>query len=191
MGLLFKVIAAQSMWTTLPKSYWYQYTQFKKEILYMSAPLDAFYIPLGVSWSPYLAPLGPPCFFLGTPLGLPGSSPSRVFCIFALSTSVCMFSSHCENIIKRIGIWVLGGAPVALPVGSVHPDAFLVFHISSENIKCKKSWKTQVFKDSYWYRDAGVPPGGSFFDHWNFGKHTFSKKGPNLKNVKIQDTNTF
>ena len=114
MGLLFRVADARPMVITPPRSYWYQCTKFKKEVFYMSAPLDAFYIPPGVSWSPYLVPLGPPCFFLGTPLGLPGSSPSRVFCIFALFTSFCMFSSHCGNIIKRIGIWVSGGAPVAL-----------------------------------------------------------------------------
>ena len=124
-GLLFRVTAARSMVTTLPKSWWYQCTKFKNEVLYMSAPLDAFYIPPGISWSPHLAPLGPPCSFLGTPLGLPGSSPSRGF---------CMFSSHITVFFKHNDIWVFGGAQVAIRRGPAHPlpYGFSVFPLKTE-----------------------------------------------------------
>ena len=134
MGLLFRVIAAQPMVITLQESYWYQCTKFKKEVFYMSAPLDAFYIPPGVSWSPYLVPLGPPCFFLGTPLGLPGSSPSRGFCMFATFTSFCMFSSRITVFFKHEDIWVSGGAQVAIRRGPAHPlpYGFSVFPLNTE-----------------------------------------------------------
>ena len=88
----------------------------------------------GVSWSPYLAPLGPPCSFLRTPLGLPGSSPFRGFRIFTTFTSFCMFSSHITFFFKHAGIWVPGGAQVAIRRGPAHPlpSGFGVFPRTTE-----------------------------------------------------------
>ena len=90
----------------------------------------------GVSWSPYLAPLGPPCSFLRTPLGLPGRSPSRGFRMFTTFTSFYMFSSHITIFFKHESIWVPGGAQVAIQRGPAHPGplpfGFSVFPQISE-----------------------------------------------------------
>ena len=57
--------------------------------------------------------------------------------MFAIFTSVCMFSSHIEFLLKRTGIWVSVGAPVAIWSDPAHPlpHGFSVF---AHKIKVRK-----------------------------------------------------
>ena len=82
------------------------------------------YTPRGLP-EPLLVALGLPCSFPGTPLGLPGSSHRRGFCMFAIFCCFDSFSPEVEIIAKREDLadqrW-----PARDPEGTVSPP-LLVF----------------------------------------------------------------
>ena len=107
-------------------------------------------------------------------------SPSRGFCNFAIFTSFCKFSSQVEIRVKRAGIWLTGGAPVAIRrrTGPQFSLSFCVFSPKTEN--GKNTGKTQLFKIPAGILLRGCllgAPGCSFSGSLKFEKHTFPKKG--------------
>ena len=66
--------------------------------------------------------------------------------MFALFTSFCMFSSHLEILLKRDGIWVFGGAPVALRSDTAHPLPHGFSFFPPKNQTATKHADTHFFK---------------------------------------------
>jgi hypothetical protein len=111
-------------------------------------------------------------------------SPSRGYCILSVFASFCTFSSQVEILVKRDCIWMARGAPVAIRRVPVHPLPYC-FRVFPQTIKNYKTLeKPQLFEIP---TDIGLlecllgAPGCSFSGSLKFEKHTFPKKGPNLK----------
>ena len=107
--------------------------------------------------------------------------------IFLCSHCFCMLSSHVKIRVKRIGIWLIGCAPVAIQrrMGPHFSMSFCVSPLRTEN--WKNTEQTQNSKIPTGILLLGCLPGApgcSFYGSLKFEKRTFLKKDPKLKKTK-------
>jgi hypothetical protein len=98
-----------------------------------------------------------------------------------------MLSSHVKIRVKRIGIWLVGCAPVAIQrrMGPHFSMSFCVSPLRTEN--WKNTEQTQNSKIPSGILLLGCLPGApgcSFYGSLKFEKRTFLKKDPKLKKLK-------
>ena len=89
----------------------------------------------------------------------------RGFCIFALFTSFGMFSSHLKIRVKRTGIWLTRGAPVAIRrrMGPMFSMSFCVFSQKTENVKNTEKLRFSKYLMVYCYWGASWELPGALF----------------------------